>query len=149
MSSASPSRARRLRPPVSLRHIALLLCSGAENAGNGGGQLFPFIRLDVELLAASCRQSIELGATIVLGCALLESDPPTLDEAVQRRVQRSLLDQQHVVRTALDRLDDGMTVRGTEAQGPQDQQIESALKQRDTVFTLGRHSMRGTLCPLT
>src|SRR5262245_37166021 len=105
MSSSRPLRARRRRALPSLRHIATLLSRGTPDASNGAGQLFPFARFDVELLPALRRQAIELGATVVLGGALVEGDPSALDEAVQRRVQRPLLDQQDIVRAALDRLD--------------------------------------------
>src|SRR5262245_25919837 len=101
MSSSSPCRARRFRAPPSLRHIASLLCGGTKNTGDGAGQLLPLARFDVELLAALCRESIELGAAVVFGRALVEGDPPALDETMQRRIQRSLLDQQDVVRAAL------------------------------------------------
>ena len=77
------------------------------------------------------RSAIELGAPVVLGGALVERDPATLDQPVQRRIQRSLLDLQHIVRAALDRFGNRMPVRRSEPQRPQDQQVERALQQLD------------------
>ena len=62
-----------------------------------------------------------------------EGDPAALDQAVQRRVERALLDQEHVVRAVLDRFRDGMPVRWSEPERAKDQEIEGALEQLDAV----------------
>jgi len=47
---------------------------------------------------------------------VIEVDPPALDQPMERRVERALLDQQHVVRAALDGLHDRVAVRRAEPQ---------------------------------
>ena len=78
-------------------------------------------------------QAIELGAAVVLRRAVLERNPSSLDQAVQRRIQRPLLHLQHIVRALLDRFGDGVAVRRSEPQGPQNQQVQRALQQLDAI----------------
>ena len=125
MSSSSPSSARL--PPF----IGSLLCGGTENPRDGVGQRVPLVGFDIQLPAAFGRQSVELGAAVVLRGSALERDPATLDQAVQRRIQRALLDEQHIVRSLLNRLRDGVSVRRAQAQGAKNQEIERALEERD------------------
>src|SRR5688572_9666979 len=113
MSLSSPSSARL--PPF----MASLLSGGAKDAPDGSGQRVPLAGLEVELLPPLRGQSIELGAPVVLRGALVERNPATLDQAVKRRIQRSLLDQEHVIRAPLDRLRDRMAVRGSPPQRAQ------------------------------
>ena len=86
-----------------------------------------------ELPAPFGGEPVELGAAVVLGGALFGGDPAALDQPVQRRIERPLLDLQHVVRIALDGLGDGVAVRRPEQQRAQDQQVERALQQFDAV----------------
>ena len=75
--------------PASLSHLLVSIC---------------------ELFAAFGGQVIELGAPVVLRRAFVECNPPSLDQTVQRRVQRPLLNLQHVVRSTLDGFGNGMSV---------------------------------------
>ena len=61
----------------------------------------------------------------------VERDPASLDQPVQRRIQRSLLDLQHVFRSALDGFGNRMPVRRPGPQRLQDQQVERALQELD------------------
>src|SRR5687768_11908777 len=56
---------------------------------------------------------------------------------MQRRVERPLVDAQHVARYLLDPLRDCPSVHGREGEGAKDQQVECALQQ---VETRGRHA---------
>src|SRR4051812_45225534 len=125
MSSSRPSSARLPR------FMASLLGGGPKNAPDGSGQRVPLAGFGVELLPALRGQSIELGAPIVLGGALLERNPAALDQPVKRRIEGSLLDQEHVVRATLDRLRDRMAVRRSPPERAQNEQIQRALQELD------------------
>src|SRR5262245_39580965 len=126
MSSSRESRARRRRIMTSL-----LLRGRAEDPPDGRGQRVPLARLDRELLPALRGQPVELGPPVVLGGAVIEVDPATLDQAVEGRVQRSLLHQQDVVRALFDRLRNRMAVRRSPPQRAQDEEVEGALQELD------------------
>src|SRR5687768_17027908 len=118
MSSSRPSRARFAR------FIVSLLRGWAQNATDGSGEPVPLARFDVELFPPFGGQSIELGAPVVLGRAVVERNPPALDQPVQRWIEGPLLHQQHVFRSTLDGFGDGVTVRRSQPQRAQNQQIE-------------------------
>src|SRR6187549_2297455 len=133
MSSSRPSSARLAR------FMASLLAGRAKDATDGPRQRFPLAGLDVELLSALRRQPIELGAPVVLRSALVEADRAALDQPVKRRIEGSLLDQQNVLRSALDRLGDRVAVRRPPAERAKDQQIQRALQQLDALAVSPRH----------
>src|SRR5687768_5700297 len=135
MSSSRPSSARLAR------FMASLLRGGPKNAPDCSGECVPLAGFDVELLTSLCRQSIEFGAPVVLGRAVLERNPAALDQPVKCRIERSLLDQQDIIRATLDRLGDRMTVGGSPPQRTQNEEIECALEELDsTQASFGRHS---------
>ena len=71
-----------------------------------------------------------------------DRDPAAFDEAVQRRIERALLNAQHFVGITLNRFGDRMAVRGSEEQRAQDEHVQRALQQLDVPFRLShRHSM--------
>jgi len=57
-------------------------------------------------------------------------------EAVERRIQRALLDQQRPLRHLLDALEHGVAVQRTERDGLQDEEIERSGQQ----VGAGRHT---------
>ena len=71
-------------------------CAGRRMRADRPSQPVPLARLDLELSTALGGQVVELGAPVVLRRALIERNPATLDQAVQRRIQRPLLDLQHM-----------------------------------------------------
>src|SRR6185503_13042851 len=73
----------------------LLLCC-LENAIDRRRQPLPVIRLVGKLLFSRSSQLVVLRLAIVLGAAPFGFDQALLFEPVQRRVQRSLVDDQHV-----------------------------------------------------
>ena len=65
---------------------------------------------------------------------------------MQRRVQRPVLDEQQVVRVALDGLDDAVAVEGAELKGAQDEEVERALEELDAVNRLrASHGRESTI----
>src|SRR5258707_216187 len=136
MSSSSDSSARRPRLMTSF-----LLRGRAEDSPHGRRQRVPFAGFDLQLLPALRRQSIELGAAIVLGGAVVERDPATFDQPVKGWIEGALLHQEHVIRATLDRFRDGMAVRGSPSQRAQNQEVERALQEFDASrVASGRHS---------
>src|SRR5262249_22815697 len=137
MSSSRSSSARRAR------FIALLLRRRTKDARDGSSERVPLARFDLELFAALRGQSIELGAAIVLRRAVVERNPAAFDQPVKRRVEGPLLHTEHVIRSALDRFGNGVSVRRSPPQCPQHQEIQRALQELDSaVAAPGRHSRR-------
>src|SRR5580704_15057925 len=86
----SPFAKKRLPP----KHGGLLLCR-LKYVAHRSGQAVPIRFLASQLLAALCRQLIELGLPAVVGLAPLGGEPSSLFQAMKGRVQRALLDLQH------------------------------------------------------
>jgi hypothetical protein len=76
---------------------SFLLRGRAEDSPDGRRQRVPFAGFNLELLTAFRRQSIELGAPIVLGGAILERNPATFDQPVKGWIEGALLHQEHVI----------------------------------------------------
>src|SRR5688572_22876069 len=92
MSSSSDSSMRRPRVMTSF-----LLRGRAEDSPHGRRQRVPSVGLDLELLPALRRQSIELGAPIVLGSAVVERNPAAFDQPVKGGIEGALLHHEHVI----------------------------------------------------
>jgi hypothetical protein len=103
---------------VSACHGVLLLSGRSQDPADGSSQLVPFARFDLQLLPALRRQFVELRPPIVLGCAVIEGNPPAFDEAMQGRIEGALFHLQHVIRAMLDGLGNGMAVRRAEPKDP-------------------------------
>src|SRR5688572_13427076 len=147
MSSSSDSSTRRPRVMTSF-----LLRGRAEDSPHGRRQRVPFADFDLELLPALRRQSIELGAPIVLGGAVIERNPATFDQPVKGWIEGALLDQEHVIRATFDRFRERMSVRGSPSQRAQNQEVECALQEFDAALVASsRHSRwrRYTASPRT
>jgi len=66
---------------------SFLLCGRAEDSPDGCGDRVPLAGFDLELLPALRGQSIELGAPVVLGSAVVERDPVAFDQPVKRWIK--------------------------------------------------------------
>src|SRR6476469_1284142 len=64
---------------------------GPQEAGNRARECLPFRGFKGELLAALRCETVVLRPAIVLGCALLETDPASFDQTVKRWIQGPLL----------------------------------------------------------
>jgi hypothetical protein len=105
-----------------------------EHLSNGGGQLLPFALFRFQLLAAAFGEFIEFRAAVVLGCAPAGFDPASPLEAMQRRIQRTLLDLENFAGNLMDPLGNSPAVIGSQGQRSQDQQIERALRKIDALL---------------
>src|ERR1700722_13640441 len=96
-------------------------------AGDGCGQAVPVSRLFLKLLPPQPGQRIKLGATIIFTRLPLSRDPTLLFQFVQRRVERSVTDLQHIAGDLLQTLADGPAIEGLQRQYFQDQHIQGPL----------------------
>src|SRR6185369_11311526 len=83
----------------------------------------------LELPSTRSRQRVEPRGTPGFRFAPFGPEPPLRLQAVQRRVERPLLNQQHVVRDLLDPLGNRPTVFRLERHDFQNQEIEGALNE--------------------
>src|SRR5262249_17822228 len=112
---------------------------GIEHARDRAGKTLPLAGFPDELLPARSGEGVEARAPIVLGCAPLPRNPPASLEALQRRVERAVLDQQFIFGGLLDRAHDRVAVLRLEDQRPQNQQIEGSLQEVERFVPMGRH----------
>src|SRR6267378_3236457 len=108
----------------------------SQNPRDRSRQLVPFAGLHRQLPPSFGRQPVELCSPIVLRHALFRRNPSALDQPVQRRIQRSLLDLQHIIRIELNSLGNGMPMRRPQSQRPQNQQVERSLQQFNPFLAL-------------
>src|SRR5262245_12856915 len=112
-----------------------------QDAGNRADQLVPLPDRSLQLFTPLGCEPVVLRSTIVLRRALFNGDPTSFDETMERRIERSLLDLQHVLGAAFDGLGDRVAVRRPGSKSPQDQQVEGALQELETFFVCSsRHS---------
>src|ERR1039458_2910997 len=97
----------------------------------------PRFRLHAELLAPRCRQFVKPRAPPHLRSAPFRRDPPLVLQTVQRRIERSLVDPQHIPRNLLDGLGDGPPVLRPGLRSEENQQIERALQQVEFHVVVG------------
>src|SRR6185437_14653897 len=105
--------------------------SGVQKCRDGGGGLLPAGALGVQLTAAGGGEAIVTGAAAVFGGAPAGGDPAGGLHAVQRGVERPLLDPQEIAGDLVDVLGDAEAVHAflrAALQGVQHQQVERALE---------------------
>src|SRR5262249_34879560 len=122
--SSSSSRSMRARPssaPRAYRNRSNMCVapskrpSGrAQHPLDRGDVLAPRVRLVAEHAAAFGGEAVVLGAAVVVRRAPLGCDAAALLEALQREVERALVDVEHAARRALDALRDAPAVHGFE-----------------------------------
>ena len=106
---------------------------GLQDSSDSRGKTLPVLGLLPELLLSLGREAIVFCPAVVVGHAPLSLNPILLLEAVERRIERSLIDLKHILRNMLDTLRDTPAVHRTESQGLQNQEIQGPLQQ----ITLG------------
>src|SRR5579863_1592765 len=152
-SSSSISRSERSsRSRSSLRFrschqcISALLGGRPHHPGNCIHHLLPLRLFDLELFAALLGQTVVLEFPISVRSHLpFGSDPSLALQPMQRRIQRSVLHLQEIVRRALNVLANLMSVRGPIEQRPQDEHVECSLQNRRSRLCLFCHSSYSTL----
>jgi hypothetical protein len=102
---------RAKRALSSLRHGSDL---PAENAHDRRRDPAPLGFFLCKLLPSSTRQAVEPRPTVVIRCSPFRRDEAAFLQALQRRVQRAVIDDQHLVRLALDVAGNALAVSRSE-----------------------------------
>src|SRR5690606_19303502 len=132
--SASTSSRRRWprqseRNRASRPCMSYLLWSGAQRHRDGLGQAVPARHLIAQTLPPRRGQSVVLRPSVVLAHSPLALDASPVLEAVERRVERALLDLESATRDLLDTEQHAIPVQLAEGEGLQDQEVEGAGKE--------------------
>src|SRR5689334_24179163 len=116
-------------------HSSALAVFRPENAPDGPGERAPLAALFEQLFAALGSERVKPRLAIVRRDAPLRRNPALRLQPLQRRIQRAVLDQQHVFGLFLDNARDALPMLWAKHQRAQNQQIEGALQESDS----GRH----------
>ena len=100
-----------------------------HHAADGGGHAFPLAGFHRQLPASGRREPVVLGPPAQLRDGPLGFDPALVLEAMERRVERALIDLQDVLRDLLDALRDRPAVQRVGLQRPEDEQVERARQK--------------------
>ena len=107
-----------------------------QDARDRFAEAVPFGVLGRKLFAPRRSQTINPCAAIVGGGAPFGDDPALLQEPLQRGVQLAVFDLERIAGSLLDELGDAVSVHGPPAQGAQDDEVESALHDFETLGLL-------------
>src|SRR4051812_20429210 len=102
---------------------------GSQDSIDGADDLVPAVRLFDELRTSVRRQPVVARAPVVLGGSPERRDPAAVLEAMERRIQRAVLDAEHFVRLVFDRVRDRVTVGRPQDEGFEHQHVERALEK--------------------
>src|SRR5262249_58402484 len=108
-----------------------------EDPGDGRRQGAPGARFLLELLAAGTGQLVVLGPAVVFGGTPVGLHPAASLQAVEGRIEGSLLHLERFGRDLLDARGHVPTVAGSPGEGPPDPQVEGSLGRRQDVFAHG------------
>src|SRR5215471_889246 len=117
--------------------------AGVEDQPDGPGQPLPLAGFPGEMFPPRGGQIVEARAPVVRRHAPRSFDPLVFFEPLQRRIEGTMLDQEFVAGTLLDRARDPLPMFGPEDQGPENQQVERALQEiKGFVAVAARHLIR-------
>src|SRR5262249_14055767 len=96
-----------------------------------------------QLLTAQRRKPVILRATGIRRGLPLAGNPSSLEQALQRGIERTVVDQKLIVRLLLQKLADAVGVIRPQLQAAQDQDLERALQEFQALpwIVYGRHSI--------
>jgi len=107
------------------------LCRRFERGEHGAGEARPGRGLEAQLGASFRGQRVVLGAPVVLRDPPISRDPAAGLEAVKGGVEGAFFYAKDVVGGLLDPARDGVAVRGTPADGPENEQVKRAAENFD------------------
>src|SRR5262245_15262793 len=128
-STALRLNSDRSRQRRSVNMLVPLYLNGLEDLRDCSSQPAPRAGLRLEPRAAFLRQLVVLGAAVVVGGAPLRLDPAAALEAMERRVQRALLDVEGRAGDLVEAFRDSPAVLRLEGHGLQDEEVECALRK--------------------
>ena len=100
-----------------------------DHQPDGGGQPVPALELALELLPALARQGIELRAPAKVGFFPVGGDPSLVLEAMESRVERTLLNREHLAGQFLNAFRDRPAVQRIARDGLEDEEVEGSLQE--------------------
>src|ERR1700728_472294 len=115
------------------RRVSHSLQCRTENGGDKRRHSVPPFSLGVELTAASRRQPIEFGLTIVVGLAPLTGNQALVFQPVERWVQRSLLDLQLLTGDLPYAKQNPVAMQRAQRHSFEDQHVEGTLQKIDPI----------------
>ena len=118
-----------------------------HDARDGLHETAPFRVLERQLLFAGCRQSVVLRALLVLRQLPFRADPPLTLEAVEGRVERSMIDREHVIRARPDGEPDPVAMLWSLRERAQNQHVERALQELDAILVAAGRGIVGDRLP--
>src|SRR4029450_9810649 len=117
-----------------------------ENTSDRTHHLFPFAGFGGEARAAGTRQLVIARPAIVVRAAPLGRDEPRPLQALQRWIQRPVIDQEDVFGTALNRRRNAVAMARPEDKSLGEERVERSLEELNTIGS--GHTGRGTTSPL-
>jgi hypothetical protein len=115
-----------------------LLAGGGEDEFDGLGEAIPGGFFLGELAAAFGGEAVEAGFAAVFRVAPFGGEPAALFEAMERWIERALLDDENFFGDLAYPLRDAVAVDGTEGNDLEDEHVEGALQE--VGFFGGSHS---------
>src|SRR5436190_9756680 len=136
-SSASTSSSTLGRPSRSGKRLrkSTAVLDGQQHLRDGSREALPLGRAGREALPPRGRDLVELGLAAQLRHAPVSLQPAALLHAIERRVQRAVLDLQHVRGALFQPARNGVAVARCRGDSLEDQRFERAVEE----FVLGRH----------
>ena len=113
----------------------------SQHLGDGSCQPLPLAFFGFELLAPGFREFVVFRAAVVIGGAPAGLDPAAAFEAMQRRIQRALLNLQNLARDLMEALGNAPAVLGAEGESSENQEIQSSLRKFDALLIAVRDSI--------
>src|SRR3954469_3467935 len=102
---------------------------GVYGLTDGGGEALPAGDLFAELPAAFRGELVVLGVAVVLGDPPARFDPPFPAHAVERGIERALLDAEHVVGGGLDPAGDPVAMHRAPGERLENEELDRALQE--------------------
>src|SRR4051812_52258 len=102
--------------------------ANGEDGVDGTAEAAPCRGFFDELFLAGGSELVEACAPVVLRRSPGRFEPAAFDQAVERRIERSLIDLEHAARELLDALADSPAVHRFERDGFEDEEVEGPLQ---------------------
>src|SRR5207245_1424720 len=102
---------------------------GAQDSRNDIRHVVPLFRFFSQSALPRCRETIVFRLALVFRLTPFARDPALVFQAIQRRIQRALLNLQAILRNLLDAQEDAVTMQRPEGNGLEDQHVQSALQK--------------------
>jgi hypothetical protein len=115
--------------------MSVLLGGGPHHARHSFGHLLPLRFFDQKLPPAFISQAVVFEFPISIRRSLpFGDDPPSSLQAMQRRIERTVLHLQEFVRGPLNMFPDLVTVSWPIEKGPQDEHVKRSLEETDPLL---------------